>query len=154
MVSVAVKEPLKETGDARATHATASRPLPTATSEPAIRGRCRRSQVARKESYNQTTVAGADQNSDACGKKVLLVEHVGSPAYLGGLSELAGRSFGSAEEAREAVLRLLSEQLGMRSAFLTRITPEENRNEVVASHNAPGGCGISAGALLPLSGTF
>ena len=99
-------------------------------------------------------VAGADQNGDACGKKVLVAEHVGSPAYLGGLSELAGRSFDSAEEAMQALLRLLSEQLGMRSAFLTRITPEENRNEVVASHNAPHGCGIPVGAVLPLSGTF
>ena len=89
-----------------------------------------------------------------CGKKVLLVEHAGSPAYLGGLSELAGRSFDSVEEATLALLQLLSEQLGMRSAFLTRITPEENRNEVVASHNAPDGCGILAGAVLPLSGTF
>ena len=83
-----------------------------------------------------------------------MVEHVGNPAYLGGLSELAGRSFDSVEEAREALLQLLSEQLGMRSAFLTRITPEENRNEVVASHNAPNGCGIPVGAVLPLSGTF
>ncbi len=82
------------------------------------------------------------------------MEHVGSPAYLGGLSELAGRSFDSAQEAREALLRLISEQIGMRSAFLTRITPGENRNEVVASHNAPGGCGIPVGAVLPLSGTF
>ena len=98
--------------------------------------------------------AGADQNGDACGKKVLVVEHVGSPAYLGGLSELAGRSFDSAEEAREALLRLISGQLGMRSAFLTHITPEENHNEVVASHNAPDGCGIPVAAVLPLSGTF
>lgn len=82
------------------------------------------------------------------------MEHVGSPAYLGGLSELAGRSFDSVEEAREALLQLLSEQLDMRSAFLTHITPQENRNEIVASHNAPDGCGIPVGAMLPLSGTF
>lgn len=82
------------------------------------------------------------------------MEHTGSPAYLAGLSELAGRSFDSAEEAREALLRLISEQLRMRSAFLTRITPEEDRNEVVTSYNAPGGCGIPSGAVLPLSGTF
>ncbi len=82
------------------------------------------------------------------------MEHTVSPAYLGGLSELAGRSFNSVEEEREALLQLLAEQLGMRSTFLTRITPEENRNEVVASHNAPDGCGILLGAVLPLSGTF
>ena len=83
-----------------------------------------------------------------------MAEHVSLPAYLSGLSEFAGRSFGSVEEARQALLQLLSEQLGMRSAFLTHITPEENRNEVVASYNAPDGCEISAGAVLPLSGTF
>jgi hypothetical protein len=77
-----------------------------------------------------------------------------SPAYLGGLSKLAGRSFDSVEEAAQALLQLISEQLGMRSAFLTRITPETNRNEVLASHNAPDGCGIPPGAVLPLSGTF
>ena len=82
------------------------------------------------------------------------MEHTVSPAYLGGLSELAGRSFNSVEEERQALLQLLAEQLGMRSAFLTRITPEENRNEIVASHNAPDGCGIPVGAVLPLSGTF
>ena len=83
-----------------------------------------------------------------------MVERVGVPAYLGGLSEFAGRSFDSVEEARKTLLQLLSEQLGLRSAFLTRITPEENRNEVVAAYNAPDGCGISTGAVLPLSGTF
>ncbi len=82
------------------------------------------------------------------------MEHVGSPAYLGDLSELAGRSFDSAEEAREALLQLLSEQIGMRSALLTRITPEENRNEIIASYNAPDGCSIPTGTVLPLSGTF
>ncbi len=77
-----------------------------------------------------------------------------APPYLGGLSELAGRSFASTEEATEAVLRLLSEQLGMRTSFLTRIAPEEDRNEVLAVHNEPDGCAIPAGAVLPLSGTF
>ena len=74
--------------------------------------------------------------------------------YLGGLSELAGTSFGSSREATNAVLRLLADQLGMRSGFLTRITPQDNRNEVLAAYNAPGGCDIPAGALLPLSQTY
>ncbi len=82
-----------------------------------------------------------------------MVEPTDESAYLGGLSEFAGRSFGSLEEATEALLRLIAEQTGMRSAFLTRITPEENRNRIVASHNADG-FGIPAGAVLPLSGTF
>ncbi len=82
------------------------------------------------------------------------MDHESLPAYLGGLSEHAGRSFDSVEEATQTLLQVISEQLGMRSAFLTRITPEGNRNEIVASHNAPDGCGIPTGAVLPLSGTF
>ena len=82
------------------------------------------------------------------------MEQTSAPTYLGALSELAGRSFNSTEEATRALLRLVSEQLGMRSAFLTRITPAEDCNEVVVSHNAPDGCAIPAGAVLPLSGTF
>ncbi|MDP9379544.1 MAG: hypothetical protein M3Q29_05220 [Chloroflexota bacterium] len=82
------------------------------------------------------------------------MEQIAVPTYLGGLSELAARSFDSTDEATRALLRLVSEQLGMRSTFLTHITPAEDRNEVVASHNAPDGCGIPAGAVLPLSGTF
>lgn len=83
-----------------------------------------------------------------------MMEPTDESAYLGGLSELAGRSFGSSKEATEALLWLIVEQTGMRSAFLTRITPEENRNEILASYNAPDGCGIPAGAMLPLSGTY
>ncbi len=52
------------------------------------------------------------------------------------------------------MLRLVAEQLGMRSAFLTHITPDEDRNEVIAAYNAPGGCEIPTGAVFPLSGTF
>ena len=83
-----------------------------------------------------------------------MTEPTDESAYLGGLSELAGRSFGSSKEATEALLWLIVEQTGMRSAFLTRITTEENRNEIVATYNEPGGCGIPADAVLPLSGTF
>ena len=82
------------------------------------------------------------------------MEHTAASTYLGGLSELAGRSFDSTDEAIRALLRLVSEQLGMRSTFLTHITPAEDRNEVVASHNAPDGCDIPTGVVLPLSGTF
>ncbi len=76
------------------------------------------------------------------------------PGYLGCLSALAGSSFASSREATDAVLRLLSDQLGMRSGFLTRITPQQNGNEVLAAYNAPGGCDVPAGALLPLSETY
>ncbi len=82
------------------------------------------------------------------------MEQAAASTYLVGLSELAGRSFDSTQEATRALLRMVSEQLDMRSAFLTHITPAEDRNEVLASHNAPDGCGIPMGAVLPLSGTF
>ncbi len=82
------------------------------------------------------------------------MEHSRSRGYLGGLSVLAARSFSSSQETREAMLRLVAEQLGMRSAFLTHITPDEDRNEVIAAYNAPGGCEIPTGAVFPLSGTF
>ncbi len=82
------------------------------------------------------------------------MERTGPREYLGGLSTLAGRSFSSAQESTEAILRLIADQLGMRSAFLTHITIDEERNEIIASYNAPGGCDILPGLVLPLSGTF
>lgn len=75
-------------------------------------------------------------------------------AYLSGLSELAGRSFASAQEAVEAILRLVVDQLGLRSSFLTHISHEEGRNEVLAAHNLTGGSNVQEGALLELPQTF
>ena len=74
--------------------------------------------------------------------------------YLDGLAVLAGRGFASSEEALAAILRLAVEQLGLRSSYLTQITPAEGRAEVLAAYNAPGGCDIRAGAVLPLPDTF
>jgi hypothetical protein len=73
-----------------------------------------------------------------------------SAAVLDGLSELAGQAFASTAEATMAVLRLVAEQLGVRSSFLSRITREEGRFEVVAAHNDPGGCDMATGAILSL----
>ncbi len=74
--------------------------------------------------------------------------------YISHLSELAGRSFSTTNEATEAILQLLSEQLGMRTSVLTRIPPEENRLEVLAAHNELDGCGIESGAVFPLPHTY
>src|SRR3712207_6832226 len=74
--------------------------------------------------------------------------------YLNDLSKISVCSSTSMQEAVEAILKLLVEQLGMRSAFLARITQEENRFEVLAAYNAPGGCNIAAGAILSLSHSF
>ncbi len=74
--------------------------------------------------------------------------------FLGGLSELAARSFVSTEEAMAAILLLIVEQFGMRTSFLTRITRELGRSEVLAAYNRPGGCDVAPGSLLELPLTF
>ena len=77
-----------------------------------------------------------------------------SGIQLGELSRLAARGFASTEHATAAVLELLTRQLGMRTSFLSRIAPSEERSEVLAAHNLPGGCGVEPGALIPLPDTF
>ena len=74
--------------------------------------------------------------------------------YLDGLSALAARSFPTTRAAIDAALRLLVDQLGMRSSFLTRIAREERRHEVLAAHNEPGGCDVAVGDVLELPQTF
>ncbi len=53
------------------------------------------------------------------------MDHESPPAYLGGLSELADRSFHSIEEATDALLRLLSERLGIALNQLPSITDRD-----------------------------
>lgn len=74
--------------------------------------------------------------------------------YLESLSRLAARSFGSTAEVLEVVLETIVEQVGMRTALLTRIARAEGRNTVLAACNRPGGCNIAIGAELPLEDTF
>lgn len=78
----------------------------------------------------------------------------GGDGYLAGLSELAGRGFASTGEAMAAILRLLVEQLGMRSSFISRVNRAEGRWEVLGAYNLSGGCGIPQGVVLPLSDSF
>ena len=74
--------------------------------------------------------------------------------YLAGLSALAARSFISIQEAADAILQLMTEQLGMRSSFLAHIQYESSQLEVLASHNMPGGCNIQVGTAVPLTKSF
>lgn len=67
----------------------------------------------------------------------------------GALSALAGGSFGSIREASEAVLRLVTEQIGMRSGFVASIEPD-GRVAVLVAHNLPGGCAIPEGDVPAL----
>jgi|GEM_PF-6839337 len=75
-------------------------------------------------------------------------------AYLDSLSALSARSFPTTDALVDAVLALITTQLGLRTSFLTRITPTENRNHVLAVHNRPGGCDLASGIDLPLEDTF
>ncbi|CAA9266862.1 MAG: hypothetical protein AVDCRST_MAG93-2449 [uncultured Chloroflexia bacterium] len=74
--------------------------------------------------------------------------------YLHSLSELAGCSFASTTEALGATLKLIVDQLGLRSSFVTAIDRETCQNEVIAAYNVPGGCDVPAKALLELPETF
>ncbi len=70
------------------------------------------------------------------------------------LPEVSGRSFGSSGELIEGVLRLLVQQLGMRSCALARVGREEGRHEILAAYNLPGGCNVLVGHVSELHQTF
>lgn len=74
--------------------------------------------------------------------------------YLDSLSAFAANSFESTDALIDAVLALISNQLGLRTSFLTHITPGENRNHVIAAYNQADGCDLVAGIDLPLEDTF
>jgi GAF domain-containing protein len=65
-------------------------------------------------------------------------------------SAFASRSFNSSREAMETTLRLVASQLGARTASVARITRGEDRFEVLAVHQEPGGLGIPGGLIAPL----
>ncbi len=67
---------------------------------------------------------------------------------LRGLAALAARSFGSTAAATQALLETIATQLGLRTAFLTKITPTTGCNHVLAAYNVPGGSGVRAGVEL------
>ena len=81
-------------------------------------------------------------------------QHTSANTYLSNLSELAGHSFVSTQEAVEAILRLVVEQLGLRSGFLTHISPEARQNEILVAYNSTGDSDVQEGALLKLPQTF
>ena len=77
-----------------------------------------------------------------------------STAYLDGLSTLAQRGFNSIQAAIDAVLQLVTEQLTMRSSFLTQVIPETEQAQVLAAFNEPDGCNIKVGSTPPFSVTL
>ena len=78
----------------------------------------------------------------------------GPPPYLTSLSTISAKSFASTAALTDAILTLITEQLGLRTSFLTHITPDEQRNHVVAAHNAASGSEVVAGSDLVLQDTF
>ncbi len=70
------------------------------------------------------------------------------------LPEVSGRSFDSSGDMIEGVLRLLAQQLGMRSCLLARTMREEDRHEVLAAYNLPGGCNVLTGSIFEMHQTF
>src|SRR5919202_1220840 len=70
------------------------------------------------------------------------------------VSAFAAQTFTSPREAMETVVRLLAEQLSVHSTFVSHISAETRKFEVVAAFNAPGGCDIREGTVLPLPETF
>jgi hypothetical protein len=77
-----------------------------------------------------------------------------APPFLDSLSQLAARSFATTPALVDAILRMITNQLGFRTSFLTHITSAENRNNVLAAHNLPDGCDIAPDVELPLEDTF
>ncbi len=73
---------------------------------------------------------------------------------LGSLSALAARSYGSTTELVDAILSFITDQLGLRTSFLTHITAADNRNHIIAAYNRLGGSEIPANIELPLEDTF
>ncbi len=73
---------------------------------------------------------------------------------LGALSEFAARSYATSEDAIDAVLTLLSEQFGMRTSFLARISQDDSQFTLLATHNEPGGCQLVAGESVDLPQTY
>lgn len=74
-----------------------------------------------------------------------------TPDPLRALARFSLQSFGSSRSAVDAALALLAEQVGVRSAFLSRVA--QNELAIVADYDR-GGCGIRAGDAFPLDDAF
>lgn len=70
------------------------------------------------------------------------------------LSALAGRSYATTAEAAEAILKLLANQLQMRTTYLSQIDRDAGRVLIQYAYNAVGGCGVVPGAAFPLEDTY
>ncbi len=80
--------------------------------------------------------------------------NTGGGTVLARLSELAGHSFASKQETIEAILRLIVDQLGLRSSFLARTDREACQLEVVMAYNEVGGSEVQPGTVVELAQTY
>ncbi|MDQ5852872.1 MAG: GntR family transcriptional regulator [Chloroflexota bacterium] len=74
-----------------------------------------------------------------------------SASPLRALARFSMQSFPSAEHAIDAALALLGEQIGVRSAFLSRF--DGDQLAIVGDYDR-GGCGIKAGSSFPVDDAF
>ena len=81
-------------------------------------------------------------------------DRVAASTYLEQLSDLAVRSFASTGDATQAILRLVAQQLGMRTSFLARITRQPDEFLVLAAHNDLGGPDVKPGTRCALPDTY
>ncbi len=72
-------------------------------------------------------------------------------APLRAFARFTQQRFSSTQDAAEAALKLLAEQIGVRSAFLSRF--DEDRLMIVADYDQ-NGCGIRSGSDFPISDAF
>ncbi|MDP9312191.1 MAG: GntR family transcriptional regulator [Chloroflexota bacterium] len=70
---------------------------------------------------------------------------------LRALARFTAQRFASAQDAADAALVLLAEQIGVRTAFMTRL--DAYQLQVVAAYDR-GGCGVDAGVAYPLDDAF
>jgi PAS domain S-box-containing protein len=76
-----------------------------------------------------------------------------STPLIRGLSALAAPSYASADAAAAAIVQLITDQLGMRTSYLTRLLPE-GKLEILAAYSAPEGCVLTVGAMYSVPETF
>lgn len=78
---------------------------------------------------------------------------INTTAYLESLSTLARRGFATSQAGIDVVLQHVTEQLGMRSSFLTYKMQEE-QIIAIAAYNEPEGCAIAVNTMLTFAPLF
>jgi hypothetical protein len=110
------------------------------------------SEYGRSKEVSHTRTPGGENDASASSSEQRAPTN--ATAYLSGLSELAGHSFASTQEAVEAILQLIVDKLGLRSSFLTHISREECQEEILVAYNLVDGSDIQSGVKLELPQTF